>query len=293
MVEVITHSIIHSCFRHFFFSFFPLFCCCGGFEHNIHPQCGSSDALVVMIWCEQADVDLRLQLTCIVYTSTEDIGIFRIEMFRICIFLSQSISISILRKYISQACQLNSTNIFLNIHPTYHVIRRACYDVTRSNIIYCIHFPPHRLNWPSFTCSISLNHVCIIWIFIYISWWNLFLLFSAGAFLIPFLVMLVLEGIPLFLIELGMGQRMRLGSLGVWNTIHPWLGDIGISSCIVTLFVALYYNVVITWCFFYLFNSFRVSVSYKVGAGKTMQLGLESHVSNVSLTCFCSFISFV
>lgn len=84
----------------------------------------------------------------------------------------------------------------------------------------------------------------------------------AGAFLIPFFVMLILEGIPLFLIELGIGQRMRLGSLGVWNTIHPWLGGIGISSCIVTLFVTLYYNVVITWCFFYLLNSFRVTYHF-------------------------------
>lgn len=74
--------------------------------------------------------------------------------------------------------------------------------------------------------------------------------------------MLILEGIPLFLIELGIGQKMRLGSLGVWNTIHPWLGGIGISSCIVTLFVTLYYNVVITWCFFYFLNSFRVRVSF-------------------------------
>lgn len=75
------------------------------------------------------------------------------------------------------------------------------------------------------------------------------------------MVMLVLEGIPLFLIELGIGQRMRLGALGVWNQIHPWLGGIGISSCIVTLFVALYYNVIITWCFYYFFNSFTVSIN--------------------------------
>ncbi|XP_012221817.1 sodium-dependent neutral amino acid transporter B(0)AT2 isoform X2 [Linepithema humile] len=67
--------------------------------------------------------------------------------------------------------------------------------------------------------------------------------------------MLILEGVPLFLIELGLGQRMRQGALGVWNTIHPWLGGIGIASCIVTFFVALYYNVIITWCFYYLFNS--------------------------------------
>ncbi|XP_017877786.1 sodium- and chloride-dependent transporter XTRP3 isoform X1 [Ceratina calcarata] len=89
-----------------------------------------------------------------------------------------------------------------------------------------------------------------IWRFPYLCQQN-----GGGAFLIPFFVMLILEGVPLFLIELGLGQRMRQGALGVWNTIHPWLGGIGIASCIVTFFVALYYNVIITWCFFYLFNS--------------------------------------
>lgn len=88
-------------------------------------------------------------------------------------------------------------------------------------------------------------------------------LYILGAFLIPFFVMLILEGVPLFLIELGLGQRMRQGALGVWNTIHPWLGGIGIASCIVTFFVALYYNVIITWCFYYLFNSLRVSRSIR------------------------------
>ncbi|XP_065167556.1 sodium-dependent neutral amino acid transporter B(0)AT3 isoform X2 [Atheta coriaria] len=91
-----------------------------------------------------------------------------------------------------------------------------------------------------------------IWRFPYLCQQN-----GGGAFLIPFFIMLIFEGIPLFLIELGIGQKMRLGSLGVWNTIHPWLGGIGISSCIVTFFVALYYNVIITWCFYYLFNSFQ------------------------------------
>nr|XP_023024382.1 sodium-dependent neutral amino acid transporter B(0)AT3 [Leptinotarsa decemlineata] len=97
-----------------------------------------------------------------------------------------------------------------------------------------------------------------IWRFPYLCQQN-----GGGAFLIPFAVMLVLEGIPLFLIELGIGQKMRLGSLGVWNTIHPWLGGIGISSCIVTFFVALYYNVIITWCFYYLFNSFQYPLPWE------------------------------
>ncbi|XP_014608769.1 PREDICTED: sodium-dependent neutral amino acid transporter B(0)AT3 isoform X1 [Polistes canadensis] len=99
-----------------------------------------------------------------------------------------------------------------------------------------------------------------IWRFPYLCQQN-----GGGAFLIPFFVMLILEGVPLFLIELGLGQRMRQGALGVWNTIHPWLGGIGIASCIVTFFVALYYNVIITWCFFYLFNSLE-AVTINFGA---------------------------
>ncbi|XP_046738480.1 sodium- and chloride-dependent transporter XTRP3 isoform X2 [Diprion similis] len=91
-----------------------------------------------------------------------------------------------------------------------------------------------------------------IWRFPYLCQQN-----GGGAFLIPFFVMLILEGVPLFLIELGIGQKMRQGALGVWNTIHPWLGGIGIASCIVTFFVALYYNVIIAWCFYYLVNSLQ------------------------------------
>ncbi|XP_073987596.1 sodium-dependent neutral amino acid transporter B(0)AT3 [Rhodnius prolixus] len=96
-----------------------------------------------------------------------------------------------------------------------------------------------------------------IWRFPYLCQQN-----GGGAFLIPFVVMLFLEGVPLFLIELGIGQKMRLGALGAWNTIHPWLGGLGVASCTVTFFVALYYNVIITWCFYYLFNSFQTPLPW-------------------------------
>lgn len=35
---------------------------------------------------------------------------------------------------------------------------------------------------------------------------------------------MAVEGMPLFLIELGIGQRLRTGPVGVWNAIHPYLG---------------------------------------------------------------------
>ncbi|CAH1279682.1 unnamed protein product [Diabrotica balteata] len=122
---------------------------------------------------------------------------------------------------------------------------------------------PNRAEWSGklqFFLSIIGYSVGLgnIWRFPYLCQQN-----GGGAFLIPFAIMLVLEGIPLFLIELGIGQKMRLGCLGVWSTIHPWLGGIGIASCIVTFFVALYYNVIITWCFYYLFNSFQYPLPWE------------------------------
>ncbi|KAG7260227.1 hypothetical protein CRUP_007880 [Coryphaenoides rupestris] len=47
---------------------------------------------------------------------------------------------------------------------------------------------------------------------------------GGGGFLIPYLIMLVLEGVPLFYMELAIGQKMRLGSIGAWSSISPYLG---------------------------------------------------------------------
>lgn len=50
---------------------------------------------------------------------------------------------------------------------------------------------------------------------------------STGAFMIPFLILLVLEGIPLLHLEFAIGQRLRKGSVGVWSSIHPTLKGVG------------------------------------------------------------------
>ena len=50
---------------------------------------------------------------------------------------------------------------------------------------------------------------------------------SSGAFLIPYLIALVFEGLPLLYLELAIGQRLRMGSIGVWNSISPFLGGVG------------------------------------------------------------------
>lgn len=55
-----------------------------------------------------------------------------------------------------------------------------------------------------------------------------------GAYLVPYLVLLIIIGLPLFFLELAVGQRIRRGSIGVWNYICPRLGGIGYASCLVS-----------------------------------------------------------
>lgn len=87
---------------------------------------------------------------------------------------------------------------------------------------------------------------------------NVLINLTSGAFIFPFLIMMVLEGMPLVLLELAVGQKFRQGSFGVWNQIHPWLGGIGVGSTVIAVVVGCYYNMIIAWCIYYLINSFWV-----------------------------------
>ncbi|XP_036826477.1 sodium- and chloride-dependent transporter XTRP3 [Oncorhynchus mykiss] len=80
---------------------------------------------------------------------------------------------------------------------------------------------------------------------------------GGGGFLIPYLLMLVLLGVPLFYMELAIGQKMRLGSIGAWRAINPYLGGVGLASVVTSMYLCLYYNVINAWSFWYLFHSFQ------------------------------------
>jgi solute carrier family 6 amino acid transporter-like protein 5/7/9/14 len=88
-----------------------------------------------------------------------------------------------------------------------------------------------------------------VWRFPYLTYKN-----GGGAFLIPFVIMLVIIGIPLFFMELCWGQFASLGPIAIWN-MNPLLKGLGFSMVITNLMIAMYYNVIISWCIYYLFAS--------------------------------------
>ncbi|XP_029485237.2 sodium-dependent neutral amino acid transporter B(0)AT2-like [Oncorhynchus nerka] len=123
--------------------------------------------------------------------------------------------------------------------------------------------PPARDGWDSkleyflaqVGFSVGLGNV---WRFPYLCHQN-----GGGAFLLLYVLLMILVGIPLFFLELAAGQSIRQGSIGVWKHISPKLAGIGYSSCVVCFFVALYYNVIIGWSLFYLGNSFQYPLPWK------------------------------
>ncbi|XP_008058899.1 sodium-dependent neutral amino acid transporter B(0)AT1 [Carlito syrichta] len=105
---------------------------------------------------------------------------------------------------------------------------------------------------------------------------------GGGAFMIPFLILLVLEGIPLLHLEFAIGQRLRSGSVGVWSAIHPALKGIGVASMFVSFVVGLYYNTIIAWVMWYFFNSFQEPLPWSQCPLSENQTGLVDECARSS-----------
>lgn len=78
---------------------------------------------------------------------------------------------------------------------------------------------------------------------------------GGGAFFIPYCIMLGIVGIPIFFMELSLGQFTSCGPTKCWEFALLFQG-IGFGMMIVSTMVAIYYNMIIAWAFYYLFASF-------------------------------------
>ncbi len=54
--------------------------------------------------------------------------------------------------------------------------------------------------------------------------------YGGGAFLVPYLIALVLVGVPMLMLELAVGQKMQQGAIGSYRKLHPSFGGLGILA---------------------------------------------------------------
>ncbi|XP_038127171.1 LOW QUALITY PROTEIN: sodium- and chloride-dependent creatine transporter 1 [Cyprinodon tularosa] len=95
-----------------------------------------------------------------------------------------------------------------------------------------------------------------VWRFPYLCYKN-----GGGVFLIPYLLIVFVGGIPIFFLEIALGQFMKAGSINVWN-IAPLFKGLGYASMVIVFFCNTYYIMVLAWGFYYLVKSFTSTLPW-------------------------------
>ncbi|XP_069769183.1 creatine transporter, partial [Narcine bancroftii] len=89
-----------------------------------------------------------------------------------------------------------------------------------------------------------------VWRFPYLCYKN-----GGGVFLIPYLLVALFGGIPIFFLEISLGQFMKAGGINAWNIV-PLFKGLGCASMVIVFFCNSYYILVLAWSCFYLAHSF-------------------------------------
>ena len=82
--------------------------------------------------------------------------------------------------------------------------------------------------------------------------------YGGGAFLIPYVIMLIILGVPLLIMEFAIGQKMQLGAIRSFGKIHHKLSGIGLGAVLCGFVVVSYYAVVMAWSLLYFTYSFAL-----------------------------------
>lgn len=91
-----------------------------------------------------------------------------------------------------------------------------------------------------------------VWRFPYLCYKN-----GGGAFMVPYLVCVATAGIPILILEAGIGQYWQTGGLTVWNNLCPISKGVGYGSIVALFLLNIYYIVILAWALLYLVFSFQ------------------------------------
>ncbi|KAG7472928.1 hypothetical protein MATL_G00114140 [Megalops atlanticus] len=122
--------------------------------------------------------------------------------------------------------------------------------------------PAQREKWASkmdFLLSVAGGFVGLgnVWRFPYLCYKN-----GGGAFLIPYTIFLFGGGLPVFFLEVALGQFTSEGGITCWEKLCPIFTGIGYASMVIVSLLNVYYIVILAWGLYYLFQSFRAELPW-------------------------------
>ncbi|XP_036803382.1 sodium- and chloride-dependent taurine transporter isoform X1 [Oncorhynchus mykiss] len=117
--------------------------------------------------------------------------------------------------------------------------------------------PIQREKWASkldFILSVAGGFVGLgnVWRFPYLCYKN-----GGGAFLIPYTIFLFGGGLPVFFLEVALGQYTSEGGITCWEKLCPIFTGIGYASIVIVSLLNIYYIVILAWGLYYLFQCFQ------------------------------------
>ncbi len=85
---------------------------------------------------------------------------------------------------------------------------------------------------------------------------------GGGTFLIPYVFMLVFVGLPIIMLEVGIGQYSGYGPIETFREMVPIACGLGFAEVANAYIIGLYYIVILSWAFLYLFEGFTSTLPW-------------------------------
>uniref|UniRef100_A0A673K4F0 Transporter n=1 Tax=Sinocyclocheilus rhinocerous TaxID=307959 RepID=A0A673K4F0_9TELE len=116
-----------------------------------------------------------------------------------------------------------------------------------------------------------------VWRFPYLCYKN-----GGGVFLIPYLLMVFVGGVPVFFLEIALGQFMKQGGVASWN-IAPLFKGLGLASMVIVFFCNTYYIMVLVWGLYFLAHSFTSPLPWATCGHEWNTVNCTTNFSRVCL----------
>ncbi|XP_059505688.1 sodium- and chloride-dependent taurine transporter-like isoform X1 [Stegostoma tigrinum] len=124
-----------------------------------------------------------------------------------------------------------------------------------------------------------------VWRFPYLCYKN-----GGGAFLIPYFIFLIGGGLPVFFLEVALGQYTSQGGITCWEKLCPIFSGIGCASIVIVSLLNVYYIVILAWGLYYLFQTFQSELPWATcGHSWNTKNCIEDRLrKNISLCVTCN-----